>query len=259
MPELPDVEHFRRYLKRYVRGKQVRAVEVNDPDVLKNTRPQTLGRVLKGRRFTEPERHGKWLLARTGGPTLLLHFGMTGTLDWTAAPDGNHEHDRVVLHLSGGDLRYRIQRKFGGVWLARSREEEREIMGLLGPDADALDRKALEELFAGRRGSVKSTLMNQDLLAGVGNELSDEILWTARIHPARRLVDFSEKDRDVLFDAMRDVLKRSKRRGCIPREDGWFNSVRRRDAAPCPRCGTAVENGTVGGRTAYFCPSCQGR
>lgn len=259
MPELPDVEHFRRYLKRYATGKQVRGVEVNDPDVLKNTRPQSLGRALKGRRFTEPERHGKWLLARTGGPSLLLHFGMTGTLEWTGSPDGPGPYDRVVLHLSGGDLRYRILRKFGGIWLARTRDREQEIVGPLGPDADVLDREGFEELLAGRRGAVKSTLMNQELLAGIGNELSDEILWTARIHPARRLAEFSRRDRDALFDAMEDVLRRSKRRGCIPREDGWFNSVRRRDAAPCPRCGTAVQKGTVGGRTAYFCPSCQGR
>lgn len=259
MPELPDVEHFRRYLKRYATGKGVRSVEVNDPDVLRNTRAQSLGRALKGRRFTEPERHGKWLLARTGGPTLLLHFGMTGTLDWTGTPDGAHEHDRVVFHLSGGDLRYRIQRKFGGIWLARSRDEEREIMGPLGPDADRLGREDFEELLAGRRGSVKSTLMNQELVAGIGNELSDEILWTARIHPGRRLSDFSEKDRDALFDAMRDVLRRSKRRGCIPRDDDWFNSVRRRDDASCPRCGKRVKKQTVGGRTAYSCPSCQPR
>lgn len=257
MPELPDVEHFRRYLKRYVKGRQVRTVEVNDPDVLKNTRPQSLGRALKGRRFTEPERHGKWLLARTGSPTLLLHFGMTGTLDWTGDPDGRHEHDRVVFHLSGGDLRYRIQRKFGGIWLAKSQDDEGEIMGPLGPDADDLGRHDVEDLLAGRRGAVKSTLMNQELVAGIGNELSDEILWTARIHPARRLTDFSPKDRDDLYEAMRDVLGRSKRRGCIPREAGWFNSVRRRDGAPCPRCGAPVEKGTVGGRTAYWCPSCQ--
>jgi formamidopyrimidine-DNA glycosylase len=254
MPELPDVEGFRRYLTRYAAGKEVRRVEVGSADMLRNTTRQGLGRALKGHRLGRPRRHGKWLAVPAGRRDLVLHFGMTGGLVWNGEP---HRHDRVTLHFADGHLAYRNMRKLGGVWLSRGEAEQRRIMGSPGPDAATLDRSDFAELMAGRRGGVKATLMNQRILAGIGNELSDEILWRARIDPSRRLSELDRRRVDRLHRAMRTVLRRSMRRGRIPRDRGWLTSQRGRRHPMCPRCGGRLRRSQVAGRTAYWCGRCQ--
>ena len=113
VPELPDVEGFRRLLHRHVVGQEVTAVEVRDPGVVRARSGQDFVRQLEGRRFSEPERRGKWLLARMDGPTVLFHFGMTGSLVWEP-PDGESlRFDRVVIRGGRGNLVFRDQRKLG--------------------------------------------------------------------------------------------------------------------------------------------------
>jgi formamidopyrimidine-DNA glycosylase len=197
------------------------------------------------------------LLAPAGGPILLLHFGMTGGLRWTTKPNGDHRHDRVILELEGGSLRYRNMRKLGGVWLARDEGAAERITGSLGPDAMEVDGKRFDELLAGRRGGVKSALMNQRVLAGIGNELSDEILWQARIRPTRALSSLDDRERSALHRAMHRVLKESNRHGRIPRKRTWITSQRGVKAPTCPRCRGEVRRSKVAGRTSYWCPRCQ--
>jgi formamidopyrimidine-DNA glycosylase len=262
MPELADVEGYRRYLARYATGKRIEGVEAPAADLLRNTSAAGLGRALRGARFAAPDRHGKWLIAHTDtGAAVLMHFGMTGNLSWSA--DGaadRHPHDRVIFRLAADEeLRYRDMRKFGGIWLARSEPEIGRITGPLGPDALDLDRDAFEELFASRRGGVKAALMNQRLVAGIGNELSDEILWRARIHPAQGLGGLGPRTRGRIFEAMREVLTESVRHGRIPRKPGWIEEVRGTPDAKCPDCGTKLRRTTVAGRTAYWCPRHQRR
>jgi len=109
MPELPDVEGFRRRLARHAGRRRIRAVEVHDAGVVRNTSAAGLRRALTGRHLEQPVRRGKWLIAPTDGPVLMLHFGMTGSLEWNGAP---HPHDRVVLHLDdGGRPRQHRQRR----------------------------------------------------------------------------------------------------------------------------------------------------
>jgi formamidopyrimidine-DNA glycosylase len=257
MPELPDVEGYRRYFARYAKGKRVTGVEVPAPDVLRNTTPQGLGRSLRGRQLDSPTRHGKWLLAPTGGPTLLFHFGMTGRFAWSGSRSENHRHDRVILELGDERLRYRNMRKLGGVWLAHGGKEIDRITGVLGPDALALDGPGLEELLSGRRGGVKAALMNQKLIAGIGNELSDEILWQARIRPSRLLPSVDPRERRKLYRTMQRVQRESCRHGRIPRKRSWITSQRGRPEPICPRCRGEVRRSQVAGRTSYWCPRCQ--
>lgn len=257
MPELADVEGLRRYLSRYATGRRIEGVSVLDRDVLRSTTPQALGRALKGHAFGTPERVGKWLLAPVDSSVVLLHFGMTGGLAWTSKPSQPEDSDRVTFHLKGGELRYRSQRKLGGVWLAKSRGEVDEITGPLGPDALETGWAQFRDLLQGRRRQIKPTLMDQKLISGLGNELSDEILWRAAIDPAQRASELDEATVDRLYDAMRDVLRRSVRHGRILRSQGWLNAVRGVREPACPRCGGDVRRSRVGGRTAYWCPRCQ--
>lgn len=259
MPELPDVEGFRRRFARHGLGKRVERVETVDRDLLRNTSPQGIGRALRGREFTEADRHGKWLIARTGGPLMLMHFGMTGLIHWTARDEPRHPHDRVVLHLEGGELRFRDQRKFGGVWLARDEAERERVTGPMGPDALDVDADALGDLLAGRRGALKPALMDQRLIAGMGNLLCDEVLWRARVGPRRPAGRLSPKTVRALAAELHEVLRASNRRGRIPPEEGWLTGVRDDRGARCPRCGTKLRRATIGGRTTVWCPRCQPR
>jgi formamidopyrimidine-DNA glycosylase len=258
MPELPDVEGFRRYWSRYMTGERVRRVEVPAPAIVRNRSARALGQALAGRRFSRPDRHGKWMIAQTDGPTLLLHFGMTGGLHWSGH-DGQdrHRHDRLIVVTSDGEMRYRNMRMLGGAWLARDESELEGIVGSLGPDAADLDADELTALLDGRRGGVKATLMNQRVLAGIGNELSDEILWRARIHPGRPVRDLGPRKLRELTRATGEVLAESNRHGRIPRERGWLEEQRGHRDARCPRCGRRLRRSRIAGRTSYWCPRCQ--
>lgn len=257
MPELADVEGWKRYVARYAAGRRVRAVRVLDDGVVRGTTPQGLGRALKGRRLGRPERRGKWLLVPAGRGRLVLHFGMTGELAWTSRPGPPERFDRVVLELEGGELRYRSRRKLGGVWWASSPDEARAVTGALGPDAAGLGRDELRRLLADRRGGIKAALMDQELLAGIGNELSDEILWHARVRPDAAVQELSGSRLDALHRALRRVLRRSMRHGRIPTQGRWLSAVRGRKGARCPRCRGKLVRTRAAGRTAVWCPECQ--
>ena len=259
MPELPDVEGFRRYFARHAAGRRISSIAVADRAMLRNTSPQGLGRALSGRRFSKPQRHGKWLIAPTGGPQALLHFGMTGLLAWSSRGGRAHPHDRVLFELDGGTLAYRNMRRLCGIWLAGSQGARGEIIGALGPDALAVGEPDLAELLRRRRGQIKSALMDQRLIAGLGNLLTDEILWRARINPKRPAASLGPRRVARLHDCMTKVLRDSNRHGRVPGEPGWLTGVRAEREPRCPRCGAGLRRGTVAGRTAVWCPRCQPR
>lgn len=254
MPELPDVEGFRRYMARHASGKRITGVRVPSPAILRNTNPQGLSRALKGRVLTKPNRRGKWLLAPAGRTTLILHFGMTGGFQWTSHPENEGRFDRVILEFADGELRYHNVRMLGGVWTVRREDEVEQVTGKLGPDAASVDADEFEEMLNGRRGGIKAALMNQRMIAGIGNELSDEILWQARVHPSRAVSSLGLRKRRDLYDAMRRVLVESMRRGRIPRHPGWLTSQRGVRDPTCPRDGRRLTKTTVAGRTSYWCP-----
>jgi formamidopyrimidine-DNA glycosylase len=259
VPELPDVEGFRRYLAKHAQGRRIDRVDVLDREIVRNRSSQALGRALKGRRFATPQRQGKWLIAPVGEVELLLHFGMTGALRWAPEREDRDRHDRLVFRCAGGELRYNNMRRFGGVWLARDEHERASVTGPLGPDAADLNRAGLEELLSKRRGGVKAALMDQRLLAGVGNLLSDEILWRAWINPSTPVGKLSRARRNRLYEALHETIAESSRYGRIPHGRRWLTRVRDDRQAECPRCGTRLRHGTVAGRTACWCPRCQRR
>jgi formamidopyrimidine-DNA glycosylase len=257
LPELPDVEGFRRYLARHAQGRRIVSVDVPDPQLVRNRSARTLGHALKGLYFSAPQRHGKWLIAPVGALELLLHFGMTGLLTWSHDQASRHRHDRVIFVCEDGELRYNNMRRFGGVWLARDQSERRAVTGPLGPDAAKLDRAAFARLLATRRGIVKAALMDQRLIAGIGNLLSDEILWRACVHPATAVPALAEEQRSRLYEGLRTAIGESLRYGRVPHGARWLTRVRDRRDASCPRCGTPLARATLAGRTACWCPRCQ--
>lgn len=258
MPELPDVEGFRRVLVSCARGRVIGRIDVRDAGVLHGTSVRGLRAALEGRRFTEPERHGKWLLAHTGGPTLLLHFGMTGSLVCAHPGDEVGSHDRVLFTV-GADrqLRFRDQRKLQGLWLARDEAEVARMLAGQGPDALTVGREEFETVLSTRRAVVKTVLTDQSALAGLGNLLADEILWRAGLRPALRASELTKEDRRRLYTQMRRTLRSSVTAGRVPPRPSWLTGHRDDRSPDCPRCGTPLRRSRTAGRGTVWCPRCQ--
>jgi formamidopyrimidine-DNA glycosylase len=258
MPELPDVEGFRKVFESCAKGRVIRHVDVRDAGVLHEVSAGRLREALEGRRFTRADRHGKWLLARTGGPTVVLHFGMTGLLVCARPDDATHSHDRVVFTVGAGrQLRYRDQRKLRGLWLAYDESDVVRLLHGQGPDALAMEREEFEAALRAHRGSVKTVLTDQSVVAGLGNLLADEILWRARVRPTSHSNDLTEADRRRLYTQMRSTLRSAIPTGRVPPRDSWLTGHRDTPSPHCPRCGGPLRRSRLGGRTTVWCGTCQ--
>lgn len=261
MPELPDVVAFAGYLDSTSLNKKIVHTSITDERVLKGVSRQKLQRTLKGSRLEKTSRHGKFLfvqLERDGW--LLLHFGMTGFLAYYKNEADSPEHARLVLEFDNGfHLAYDSQRMLGEVGLVDDIGDFVKERGM-GPDAmsEELDRSEFEGMLKGRTGMIKPTLMNQGIIAGIGNVYSDEILFQAGIHPETRVNTLSEDDVKKLYRVMRRVLRvTSKKQAKVERMPRGYILPHREEGATCPRCGGKVRKVTVSGRSAYYCPKCQ--
>ena len=261
MPELPEVETFKRYLDSTSLHQRITGVEVRDAYVLQRVSPRELARRLKGRRFENSRRHGKHLFVRSGDELWLrLHFGMTGWLQYFKCDEETPNTARVLFRFANNRrLAFDDQRKFGEVELIKNVEEFLQTRGI-GPDALEITLSEFKVILGKHRGAVKAILLNQQLIAGVGNLYADEILFRARMHPATEAARLSDKDLNRLFRAMRDVLEKAIALKTdfnrLPKS--WLLTDRGKGGR-CPRCGRALKSATIGGRTSWFCLHCQKR
>jgi formamidopyrimidine-DNA glycosylase len=259
MPELPDVEVFKRYIDSTSLHQKIESVEVRDRRILGGVSARKLQSTLKGRTFESTRRHGKNLfVGLDGGGWLLMHFGMTGGLTYFRDLDQVPPHDRFLISFDNGyHLAFEDQRIFGKVDLIEDpvafvREKK------LGPDPLELDPGAFRERFEGRKGSVKAALMNQQVVAGVGNIYSDEILFQACLHPGTRIEQLDDATLEKLVEETRRVLKTAIERGADPQElPDHFLLPHRLEGEMCPRGNGEVRKIKAAGRTAYYCPTCQ--
>lgn len=259
MPELPDVEVFRRHLAATSLHRTVERVRVSDTTALRETSRPRLTRALSGQELTRTRRHGKHLFADLSGEGwLVMHFGMTGYLQHTKDGERPPRHTRVLVAFAdGSSLAYVDQRRLGFVSLADAPDEYAEAHRL-GPDALTLSAADLRDLLQHRRGAVKSALMDQELVAGVGNIYSDEILFHARIDPKAPAAALDQAAVRRLHRQLMRVLRLAADRGADPERlpDSWL-LPHREDGAPCPRGNGEVRKFTMSGRGAFYCPACQ--
>lgn len=264
MPELPDVEIFKQYLTSTSLHKEIRSVEVLTSEVLEGVSDRKLKARLKGAEFMSARRHGKYLFAETaeGKEWLVLHFGMTGFLKYFKGHDKDPPHERFLVSFTNGfHLAYDSQRKLGEIGLVDTPErfiKERQ----LGPDAldPTLERDRFAEIFRNTRAAIKSALMNQKHIAGIGNIYSDEILFQSGIHPEIRSGELGENELNRLYSQMKYVLESAIEARADPdRFPSTFIIPHRHGDGICPKCKTDIEKRTIGGRTAYYCPHCQKR
>ena len=150
---------------------------------------------------------------------VVVHFGMTGSLELAGRGDVRRRSDRIGILCGGEEVRYRDVRKLGGLWVARDAAELATIIGVPGPDASVVSLAELTDTLARRRGAIKPLLMDQRVVAGLGNMMSDEILWNAGIDPARRANTLSGADVRRLGNSVRDLTRRAVKAGPIPARD----------------------------------------
>jgi len=264
MPELPDVEGFKRTAAKCI-GRTVQRIGVGDPGMLKGVSAATVKRRLRGGRIESVRRFGKHLFLDFGRiGSIEMHFGTNGSLRLVKESEPDPPYTRLLLLLNGGGrLAYLNPRRIGDVMLVRD-VESFVTEARLG--RDALDRGltlgAFRQLLANRNRDIKSVLMDQECLAGIGNIYSDEVLFQARIHPAAKAEKLSPDRIGRLFRSMKRVLKTAiaRRAGseeALERLPRGFLLRERHQGGHCPRCRTALATMKRAGRTSYYCPRCQ--
>lgn len=260
MPELPEVETYARYFARHALHQRIVSVNVRDERILGEIRSETFVRKLKGREFSEVRRHGKHLFARAGTTWLHLHFGMTGDLAHYRDGKDAPRFAKIVFDFAGGaHLAFEDVRLFGLADLVDSPDALIAEKGL-GPDP--LDPKftprKFDALLERRRGAIKSLLMSQEIIAGLGNLYVDELLYQTAIHPRRAVDALEAGERRAIFTTMRrllrDVIARHGREAELPARYLFHH---REAGERCPRCGGTIRRSVVFGRTTYFCDSHQ--
>jgi formamidopyrimidine-DNA glycosylase len=290
VPELPEVEVTRRRIAPHLVGRRIRRVRTTRPSYFFVTPPARLRRALAGRTATDLERHGKYLLAPLDdGTRLVLHLGMTGQLFSAAAtsprllsataraslapeeqpsfrPDA-HTHLRFEFEDGGPEVYFRDTRKFGKVlWLPDGKAHPR--LARLGTDALEVSGALLFTATRGRRVAIKSLLLDQSILAGVGNIYADEALFLAGVRPTRSAARVTRRECDAIARGLKRVLARSIETGgssisdyvAPDGRDGEYQSERRvyaRRGEPCFECATPIARVVVGARSSHYCPRCQ--
>ena len=259
MPELPDVEIFKRYLDATSLHQRIHDVDVRNKYILKDITAPALARGLKGRLFESSRRHGKHLFVRADGKIWLrLHFGMTGSLDYFKDDKQASRHARVIFVFANHHrLAFDDQRQFGQIGLLKDVDEFLKKRAL-GPDALDLDLGEFKKILGKRRGAVKSILLNQQLIAGIGNIYADEILFRTRMHPATEISRLDDKALAKLFRATRYILDKAiAAKADVEQMPKSWLLPHRGKGGKCPRCGEKLRSAKIGGRTAWFCARCQ--
>ena len=271
MPELPEVETFARSLERALRGRRVASVRLLFRPLLRTGSPALLSR-LRGRKVECVGRRGKYLLIRfEGGLSLAFHLKMTGGFQFVPKGTSPEKHARLVFTFRGAtpDLHFRDTRKFARLYaLPTEAEAEFPSIAALGPEPLEVGLEDFARLIRRRKGRLKSLLLNQAFLAGVGNIYADESLFRARLHPLRKASTLSRGEAERLLASIQAVLRKAIARGGSSIRDYSDSEGRRgsyqeshrvygREGEPCPGCEGLIVRKVIGGRASFFCPKCQ--
>lgn len=275
MPELPEVETVRRGLDESLTGKKITGLETGLPKMLRGKSARAFAGAIAGAKVTGVKRRGKFLLiVLDNGFTMIAHLKMTGQLTLVKGSAPSDEYTHIVIGLSGGkELRFRDVRQFGFLELRKTADigESGERLPALGPEplSRAFTRGVFDFKIRKRTKSrIKTLLMDQSFVAGLGNIYADEVLYLAGVRPTRRAGTLTAKEKDKIFAAIRSVLSTAiEKKGTTVRDfvgsDGepggyqQYLKVYGRTDEPCPECGGVVKRVVIGGRSSHYCPKCQ--
>ena len=266
MPELPEVETIKNELLPWIIGQSFTQVTVFDTELVPGSSVEELCHKLIGQAIQGLERRGKYLIFNLANQALIMHFRMTGVL--LLNPKGIDHYTRAVFRLSNGSqLVFIDRRRLGVMWLV---EETEAVVGKLGPEplGESFTPRILAQRLSQRHIPIKAALLDQSVIAGIGNMYADEALFAAKIHPLKKAHTLSTQEIQALFYAIRDVLwsaidSKGASVDTYIRPEGQLGTaqfkfkVAHRYGEPCPVCGTSIQRTLVRNRGTYFCPNCQ--
>jgi formamidopyrimidine-DNA glycosylase len=271
MPELPEVETIVKGLQKAVVGKKIKDVNVIFPGIVKQNSNNFKKNVGKSE-IVGVRRRGKFTLVDlSNGRTILTHLGMTGSFLFLKSSTLLNKHDHLVVkfYQSQKELRYNDPRKFGKIKsFSTSKEENISDLKKLGPESLNISFSDFVTLFQKRKGRIKSALLNQQIIAGLGNIYADESLFEAKIHPQQKADKLSPQKLKKLHQGMQKILKKAIKAGGssienyhnVDGEIGSFQLQHRvygREGLPCKRCRSKIKRIKISQRSSYFCPRCQ--
>ena len=260
MPELPDVEAILKYLRVTSLYKRIDKVKIFDPRVIKGNISHFKNDLI-GCSFQEAKRRGKFIVVKLDSAKyLIFHFGMTGNLKYFRNKIYMPPYTRMLLGFQNGyHLAYTSQRMLGGIWLTPF-PERLPTIALMGPeplDSDFTLESFLKRL-KNKSKTIKTLLIDQKFIAGIGNLYADEILFQARILPYRKAKDLNRRERVRLYKKIKQVLKEANKvKAALWKLKHKFIIPHRYEDNICPRCGSKLKSIKIGNRTSFFCSHCQ--
>ena len=255
MPELPEVQTFKQYFDAAAIGQRIAAMAVHDDKIIRNMSGPTFADALTGRTITGSIRRGKYLFAQLdNNHDVLLHFGMTGDLNLYQDPEERGRFERFAFHFTDGNiLGFDDARKFARILYLEDREAYIKEIGL-GPDALKLEEGYFFKAMAGRKTTLKGALLNQKIVAGLGNLYVDDLCYQLCLHPAIRVNQLSKEQLQAVYQKIVEMMTFATENAPYYQDypEKWFWHTWRKEGGVDPETGGAVKIIKVAGRTTYF-------
>ena len=260
MPELPEVENYCRYFNSYALHKSISSVKILEEKILKGSSAELLLTHCNHAKFIRTVRRGKFMFAELSSKgAILFHFGMTGDFRYSLVTKDFLKHDRIVFNFANGHyLAYISQRKFGRVEYIANIEDYIKLKRF-GPDALALSPSTFLERLKGRKRTIKSALLDQQIIAGVGNLYADEALFHSKIRPDRQISTLSIEELIRLAKRIKQIMRQAVQQENEygePFSQDYFIAFRKKDGK-CPLCKMPLSRQSIAQRTTFFCEHCQ--
>ncbi len=257
MPELAEVEQLKNYLLKCCINKTINKVLIRDENFLEISETE-LNKTLKNKRIESIQRHGKYLFVDIGNKFIVLHFGMTGDVQTFKNIKNEPKFSKVLFKFTDGSfLSYISIRKFGKILITNNAEQFIENRKF-GPDALKMSLNEFQNALKRRSAYIKSTLMNQEVIAGLGNLYSDEVLYQSKIFPKKKTNLLTKDDIENLFNCIKSVLKVAiDKKGHLEQYPQNFIIPHRDLEEKCPRCNGILTRYEISGRHGFYCGKCQ--
>ena len=271
MPEIAEVETVRNTLKNMILNKKIKSVNVIYPKMLESD-VEEFKKLLPGRKFIDIKRIGKWLIFDLGEYYLLSHLRMEGKFFVKNSEEEINKHEHIIITFTDGtDLRYHDTRKFGRMNLIKKEDlNSTEAIKKQGiePISDELTKEYLYDKISKKHLPMKTILLDQTIIAGLGNIYADEVLFASKINPLKKGGDITMYECERIRKSSKKIIEEAIKYGGttiksytsslgVTGRFQQFLQVHKREGEPCKICGTKIERIKVGGRSTYFCPKCQ--
>ena len=272
MPELPEVETVRRSLKGKLIGKKIIKCDIYHDNIIEYPSVDEFKKNIIGQTFRDIERYGKWLKFVLDDYYLLSHLRMEGKYFFRDSAEKVYKHEHVVFYLDNNtEFRYMDVRKFGKMHLIR-KEDINKIGPLLNVGLEPWDDKLtidyLKDNYKNKKLPIKSVILDQSIIAGIGNIYANEILFASSINPLKSAMDLNDSELESIINNTRVILEKAISMGgstihsytSVNGVTGLFQQelmVHTRNNQPCKKCGNNIDKIVVGGRGTYFCSTCQ--